>query len=639
MGKPEQEILIIRSLRESDLGLFSEHRASVKGRQRAININAELIVELLSPGIVEKGETAMLVTVRMGDASKEEIRPIKRTGKNWRLGGPQIESSFFADLDAADFMLLRSKRKNDGTHPVSVSFIARKLDPVVHAGIVNIVERNLNHSMTCFLEGEPQFQSLSLYCPPPARCGTNASAFAPIPEPESMDQSHKPPITVSEKVRSPWIMERMFSLAGDLSARAQVSFVETVEALASQLRILLTETGRITKIEKGHREFWPTLSKKPIGFVDGGLANLSMLGSAPLAARVGGYVVIPGERGDEREEFVMLRHLIDDLFEHEDGGVYESLFPDYGALRDAARISIEAAGVVRLIQARDDLSTVMVHGALVNPVSRYSDLMSDGRIRHPFPGFSPEALEEFLPEEEWSRTGRDRNFISTYLRQIQLMQRTNSIVCGVVEREGTTSTVTTTLLDSFLEEEVGHLLPIPFQEWRVWYRRALRPDDYDLEMVGHRISDSLLFRCVLREGEALLPIAIDRNELRRAPEAWKDVVSTYPKPHVSFIQISEWSAPVRLELFAKDLDQFQQTAALVFHSSRLLPKYSFPAGLDVVDKFAHVPNWMAHQANTRAVVRALNIALENKDYRTFDNLRRMLCGTGREWLLRPGVLR
>ena len=433
-------------------------------------------------------------------------------------------------------------------------------------------------------------------------------------------------------------MERMFRLAGDLSAPAQVSFIETVEALASQLRRLLVATDRIVKLETGHGQFWPKWAGRPIGFVDGGLANLSMLGSAPLAARVGGYVVVPGRYEDDREQFVMLKQLIDDLFEYPSGGVYETLFPDYGALRDAARISIEAAGAVRLAAIRPDLCTIIVHGSLVNPVSRYSDLMSEGNIRHPFPGFSDTALGDFLPEPDHGRQGRERNFVSVYLRQLELMLASDPLVCGVVEREGTTSTVSTAVLDSFREHEIRHLLPKPFEEWRSWYRHALRPDSDD-DMEGPRINDSLLFRCVLKEGEALLPVAIDRNELRRAPDAWKSVIAKYPKPHVSFVQISEWSAPVRLELFEDDLGGFEETAELVFHSSRLLPKYAFPAGLDIVDKFVHVPNWMAKQANTRATVQALNIALQNKDYRTFDNLRRMLCGTGREWMLRPGAFR
>lgn len=636
MGDRQDQILIIRSLRESDLGLFAEHRAHETSRQRALNINSDIISELLSSDAIRAGELSVRVRMTFGDISFEDVRPIKKTGKNWRLGGHKIVGKAFAELDAADFMILRSVRQNPGDHPITVSFISRTRQPVIHAGIGNIVQRNLKSSMALYSDTSSHFSALAAYCDTPEHPDAKRPV-SPMPRPEPSKIAAKPK-TVGEKIRSPWIMERMFKLAGDLSAPAQVSFIETVEALASQLRELLVETGQIVKLRTGHGAFWPQVAGRQIGFIDGGLANLSMLGSAPLAARVGGYVVTPGDDSGEREEFVMLKQLIDDLFEHDDGGIYSSLFPDYGALRDAARISIEAAGAVRLLATRPDLHLLMVHGALVNPVSRYSDLMSDGKVRHPFPDFSESSLAELLPSGDPPREGRDRNFISVYLRQLELMLNSEAIVCGVVEREGTTSTVSMTILNSFQEEEIRHMLPKPVDEWRDWYKRALKPDDDD-EMEGQRISDSLLFRCLLREGEAILPVAIDRNELRRAPDAWKHKIAHYPQPHVSFVQVSEWSAPVRLELFEKDVSRFSEAAELVYHSSRLLPKYSFPAGLDIVDKYAKVPNWMARHANTRATVQALNLALQNKDYGTFDNLRRMLCGTGREWILRPGVFR
>src|SRR6185437_16231893 len=88
---------------------------------------------------------------------------------------------------------------------------------------------------------------------------------------------------------------------------------------------------------------------REVGFIDGGLANLAMLGSVPIAARVGGYVVRPGDYSPQRESFTMLKHLIDELYAAPDGGVYNDSFPDIGALRDAARISIEAAGAVRML--------------------------------------------------------------------------------------------------------------------------------------------------------------------------------------------------------------------------------------------------------------------------------------------------
>ena len=75
------------------------------------------------------------------------------------------------------------------------------------------------------------------------------------------------------------------------------------------------------------------------------------------------------------------------------------------------------------------------------------------------------------------------------------------------------------------------------------------------------------------------------------------------------------------------------------HSALLLPQYAFPVGLDIVDKFARIPDWMSRPINTHTAVQALKRALDSGDKRLFDALRRMLCGSQREWLLRPGIYR
>ncbi len=177
---------------------------------------------------------------------------------------------------------------------------------------------------------------------------------------------------------------------------------------------------------------------------------------------------------------------------------------------------------------------------------------------------------------------------------------------------------------------------MPSAEWKKWVLNIVDPHDED-EALGQRITDSLLLRCALQPGEALVPVKIDRNEMRRAPDAWKNVIRDYPAPFVSYLQISEWSSPIRLEIFERDLPTFREMARLILHCSLLLPRYAFPVGLDIVDKFAKIPNWMSRPINTNTAVQALKSALYKGDQKLFDSLRRMLCGSSREWLLRPGI--
>lgn len=460
---------------------------------------------------------------------------------------------------------------------------------------------------------------------------------SPVAQMPKLAEPKQPRIrTIREKVRSATIIEQMFKISSDLSAPAQFAFMDTVEQLASQLRTVLLHTNRIVHLKKDHAALWRQVAGQKIGFIDGGMANLAMVGAAPVAVRVGGYMVTPGDRSSDREQFVVLKKLIAELYSGRNGGVYDGSFPDNGALRDAARIAIELAGAVRVLQEHPDVRWLFLHGALVNPVSRYSDVMRDGKTLHRFPNFAGTALNELLPGEA-HREGRESNFISVYLRQLELLQASKALVCGVVERESHTTSVTQAVLDRLNDDEIRSVLPVPPQEWKQWFRAAIDPRmDEDFE--GARIADPLLFRCVLEPGEALVPVGINRNDIRRAPDAWKDKIVQYPKPLVSYLQVTEWSAPVRIEIFGKDTDRFASMLALIFHCALLLPRYAFPAGLDIADKFAHIPDWMSRPMNTHTAVQALKTALDQGNFKLFDALRHLLCGSQREWLLRPRVM-
>lgn len=608
----------------------------MRGRQRAININSDIAKVLLAPALYEQGDGELDCRCVFGGIYQTKPRRIRKSHKNWRLGGPKIEGSAYSMLDSKDFMLLRSVSGNDGSHPVVMTFVSRKTNRVVHAGIAAIVETHLANSTALFQEDDKSFNDLAAHCIAPASVHSGPRTPPEIP-PMPRDPLPLPPQarTVADKLRTPFLMERMLKVAADMSAPAQVRLLRTVGALAEQLRTVLIHTNNIVSVERDHGAFWKRLAGHRIGFVDGGLANLAALGSAPIAARVGGYTVVPGRQGDGREDFAVLKHLIDELYADADGGVYDDSFPDISALRDAARISIEAAGAVQILTRHQDLHTLLLHGALVNPVSRYTDLQ--GELQHKFPDFSDTALKTMLADPETRRVGRDRNFISVHLRQLQLLRDAKPTICGVVERESSTTSVCKAVLGSLQDHRIADILHEPPDLWKKRFLQLVDPAGND-DMEGARITDPLLFRCVLNPGEALRPVELDRNDLRRAPNAWMDVIARYPKPWVSYLQVTEWTSPIRLELFEEQAQSFLPPLELVMHCALLLPRYAFPVGLDIVDKFARVPNWMTKPVNTATIVRAMKIALEEKDTTLFQQLRTLLCGSGREFLLRPGIL-
>lgn len=647
VSSQKNHVIAVRSLTNSDLGLFDAHRARATSNQRAININAGIAQAILSPDIYLSGGQEMNCVCMFGGEVHTAMRWLGKSNKNWRLGGPKIQGNVFSRLDSKDFVLIRSVRHNDGSTPLVLAFISRNVDRVVHAGIAAIVKDTLKYSVVVFNRNDPQFDALVAHCPmpengPPRRKSSRElparlepPPILPMPR-DDVPTATRRRRTIREKLQEPHIMERMLRASADLSAPAQLRFIQTVEGLASQLRSVLEESDGIVRLKRDHSAFWHRIRGSRIGFVDGGLANLSMFGSAPIAARVGGYSVVPGDTSTQRETFIVLKHLIDELYMGNDGGVYDDAFPDIGALRDAARISVEASGAIQLISDFPDHDWVFTHGALVNPVSRYSDVMQDGEVRFRFPNFSSNALKTLLPIGDPPRTDRQRNFIPVHLRQLELLKGASSVVCGVMERESTTTLVCHTLLNELDGALIADCLEVSPAEWKREFRRAIDPAGDD-EYEGQRIADPLLFRCVLEPGEVLRPVALERNEIRRAPAQWKQLVSRYPKPHASYLQVSEWSAPIRLEMFESDLDVFEETANLLYHCALLLPQYAFPVGLDIVDKFARIPNWMSRPVNTRTAVLALKHALNEQDAGVFDALRHMLCGSGREFYLRPSV--
>ena len=623
------------------MGWFAVHRPATASKQRAVNINAEIAARLLDRTALDAGGVELRCKCIYPGAEHTARRPLWKVGKNWRFGGPKLEGNVFQNLREGDLFLLRSPIHNDGDKEVSFTFISASDDAETHKWLRQCQSHLESDSMTAVASGTDVFVALNVKLfgarresrlsastepsvKRPAKRIVQTKPVAPMPREEDAQK----PRTLRDRIRSPHIMSQMLKVSSDLSAEAQYEFMNVLEELARQLRSALSAAGMISVITRGHQALWNDVRGQKTAFVDGGMANLNMLGSAPVAARVGGYIVTPGCISDEREQFIMVKHLIDELYvPPPGGGVYKGLFPDTGALRDAARISVECAGAVHILVEDSDVTYLFLHGALVNPVSRYTDLMENGQPVAVFPDFSPKAIEILLPKSEKGRTGRDANFIRVYLRQLQLLQQCKSIVCGVVERESQATSV----YKELIRHVVGHpdvppLLAKSPDEWAHWFVHIAEQ---------FRVTDALLFRCVLEPGEVLTPVAIDRNEMRRAPQAWAADIQQYPQPWVSYMLPSEWGQPIRVEIFQKDLGRFPDLARLVMHCSWLLPRYAFPVGLDIVDKYAKVPNWMSRPINTNTAVQALRRAMDAEDTGTFNALRRMLCGSTRDWLFRP----
>ena len=155
------EIIIVRSLSDSDMGLFSAHRKATTSKQRAIALTTLAADQLLHPSVIKaKGAEFDCICI-FGRMKNRELRIINKGGKNWRLGGRQLEGDEFAILDSKDFALIRSVRHNDGSSPILMTFVGRRSHRLVQAGLAITFENQLRQSVAIFRDDSADFEPLA----------------------------------------------------------------------------------------------------------------------------------------------------------------------------------------------------------------------------------------------------------------------------------------------------------------------------------------------------------------------------------------------------------------------------------------------------------------------------------------------
>ena len=433
-------------------------------------------------------------------------------------------------------------------------------------------------------------------------------------------------------LKAPHIVVPLLSHLASLSAEDNLKFPIQLKRLSDQFRLILENEDcplRIHKVERDHLNTWADAQGERYAYLDGGIAKIAGLpGTEPTAMRVGIYCVTPGEENlDRREEWNLQPFVVGDIIDKDTGEHMDDDDQiDLRRLGEAARYTLEPLTGFRFVEANSDVAAVFSHGPLVNQFVMYDEgephfvpfLRSEFLAQA---GISQADVERLIEEIPRGRNGKRmwRQFMAIYG---YIMRRIHDLpvpFMGVVERSAGAW-----IAAAVLEHAVGANII------REDYRRKVMN-----LLKRYGISDDFLFGCILAEGEYITPVAIAKNEPRRARDRWRPVVKQYPNPFATILKATEFSFPFRVEMNRSAQAQQNTLLRLLYHTARLLPRYAFPVGLDIVDKYAKVPQWLSGNISARLAATVLNRAMAEGDPRLIAQVRQLLAHTPRDFFYRP----
>lgn len=593
------KVVMVKKLKSSDLGWFAALRKSdiTRAKQCGLNIDAKLIKRLFSNFECESSIPIEIVYWKKGDPLPIKVESqIRHQGKNWRLLG-RIKGDFYLGLQPGDYILLFFDLQVDKT--IVYWELACQAKGMGSSSLFQYIEKEIHENQIIsdnYVKGNITSKLKEI----------NVELY------ELLKTSDTARTQVKRALSTRHILSDIMATVVTLSSKTQIEYIDILEKIVERFRYLLRD--QIFSIKLNHTHTWDLVKGKKIGFIDGGVASISSLGAEPIAIRVGQYTVKPGVSDETRETFNFKAQLVDELYDNENS-IFDDHSEKFSKLLDMARIYTEAGAVYNSINEHDKCDFLFLHGPLVNPAAPYAD----------FPNFTDRALELFglkrseLKKAFASPPDCESHFISTYRYLLDSIFKSRIPVCGIVERSTSSRIVSKTLLKGLKDRGF-----------------AEEADCIYNEMKDNRISDTILFSCLLKEGEYIQPLKIDKNELGKSPYRWKSVIDNYPRPYTTYLKVSETSYPFRVEVNNLNNDiELAKLIGFIYHMARLLPQYAFPVGLDIVDKFAKVPAWMTNQISREQSAQILNKALLSGRKDVIDLVRLYLSGNTRDWLFRP----
>ena len=400
------------------------------------------------------------------------------------------------------------------------------------------------------------------------------------------------------------------------SSQNQSEYMNVMVNVCSTMLNLLKHENLIIDLNYNPSEFWPKAKNKTVAFVDGGLARNNLFNSSPLAIRAGSYVVnkkLKEEAFDTNLKFVL--NLFDkqnELFDFIEDESFESLM--LTKKKDAARIITEAGQLVNHILTKRKIDLLFLHGPIQAVLTPF--------VQEGFPPFTNLAIQSIIPSyKKKNMSVDDRHFINVYHECIKLIKNAPYPIYGVLET-AISSAYTRNLLYAFKTKGV------------------ISQKDYD-ETINvikeYRITDNNIFEVILKKNQALKPLEIQKQFYGSKiiqKSRWDEKIIEYPNVFVGFIKVNDFQSPIRIESYnyPKNLiNDFSYILAV----SKLLPSYSYPVGLHVVDRFVKIPQWMKKASKNYWSTHALKSVMNNQKLGPNSLVLKYISNKNRTWANRP----
>lgn len=478
----------------------------------------------------------------------------------------------------------------------------------------------------------------------------------------------------AELQRQPHILMKLHENSLTVARSIRDNYFKNTAQFISDVRRAIAQANRgertepILRTEDVSEANWADYQDEVVSFIDGGVGRVQTSSQVPVLLRVGSYTVKVGERRlAEREQFGYYPVILGDL----QGGS-----KDRKDFIDIVRITAELLGGLSALARAPELGVLMFHGPLVYLVGNYaghtpfteSDI--DLFLHHysPADGSGTRLKEEFLQEarlliypklvpdraDDWAnrRVFEPLSWISFLYRTLVAEAKGRlrpPVIAGVVERGELREFSERVLLDRIFhglrsKGNAGHFN-------KLFGRTDLNSPRAVLDGLGY--TDPLLLAMILRPGQRTEPWEVAKygglrsGNVSLPGESFSTVVDFttlrsgsvgFPAVTACYVHVSETTEPIRVEVFS-DLgpDQIGEAAKRVYLYSRLLPRYGFPVGLDVVDKYAHVPAWLT-SAYSKLLKHHLGVSLQRNEI-SDEDMRRLLVQaiymTHRDWIFRP----